>query len=89
MPLDTVAPILEAGVVQEARPPSNRRAVPLLFGIQSDPTTTERVLSKVNYMLTAIPSSQHKYYKKLLDHLKRGMVEEEEQPIYSQQTQVS
>ena len=67
--------------------------LPLLFGVKTDTASLERVLRNVNYLLTAIPKSQHKYYKTLLEHLNRALQRDMrdmiERPLSPQQIQVS
>ena len=84
------ASIPETGL-EEVKTNSSKTNAPFLFGVSADRLTMVKVLGKVNCMLTAIPISQHKYYKTLLEHLSRALWEEteEELPGPPEKTQVS
>ena len=90
MPKGLAAPIPEKGLV-EVKTNSSKTNAPFLFGVSADRLMLVKVLGKVNCMLTAIPISQHKYYKTLLEHLSRALLEETEEEMSgpSDKTQVS
>jgi hypothetical protein len=80
-------------VLPEDNESSEGRTVPLLFGVKADAETLTRVQSRVNEMLTAIPPSQHKYFKTLLEHLHQALQplvrDDDESKTAPKQTQVS
>ena len=87
-------PTSESVLHEEITPfKGSERELPLLFGVKTDTASLERVLRNVNYMLTAIPKSQHKYYRTLLEHLNRALQRDMrdmiERPLSPQQIQVS
>ena len=90
MPKGHAASIPETGL-EEVKTNSSKTNAPFLFGVSADRLTMVKVLGKVNCMLTAIPISQHKYYKTLLEHLSRALWEETEEELSSipEKTQVS